>query len=169
MKIRVWIYSLAALCLAGCAKSPEFAVSGNILGADGERIFSKAHPNIIVGGTQSNAYAGSFSEANLGKAETLMQNFCDDDGNVLGLAPDTIIIPNDYALKQAVFAVLGADKWTGGSTTGAANEYNYLFGRWNVIVWPYLNQFTSGSPWILMDSNYNKQVGTSLWFDRVAL
>ena len=39
MKIRVWIYSLAALCLAGCAKSPEFAVSGNMLGADGETLY----------------------------------------------------------------------------------------------------------------------------------
>ena len=58
-----------------------------------------------------------------------MQNFMDDNGNLLTLAPDTIIIPNDYSLKNAVFEAIGADK----DPDTANNGFNYLFGRWNVI------------------------------------
>lgn len=140
----------------------------SILGADGSRLFATNHPMKIKGGTQSNAYAGALSEANLGKLETLMQNACDDDGNTLNLAPDTIVIPNDYATKQLLFSILGSEKDPDTSNNG----FNYLFGRWRVIIWPYLNQFIVGStqtPWLLFDSSYNKQVGTAMWFDRVAL
>ena len=143
-------------------------VKHSLLGMDGQRLFSKTHPCKVKGAAQSNAYAGAFSEANLGKLETLMENAYDDDGNLLNLSPDTIVIPNDYATKQAVFAVLGSDKVTGSGN----NDFNYLFGRWNVIVWPYLNKYVAGStavPWLLVDSNFNKQIGTLMWFDRVAL
>ena len=155
---------------AGTAAS-TFKYAGaehSLLGADNQRVFSKSHPLKVKGGTVSNAYSGAFSEANLGKAETLMQGFVDDNGNTLDIAPDTIVIPNDYALKKLVFSVIGADKDPGTSNNG----FNYQFGRWNVIVWPYLNQFVTGStatPWFLLDSNYNKTVGTLVWFDRVAL
>ena len=143
-------------------------VSASILGADGKKLLATDHPCKVKGAAQSNAYADAFSEAALGKLETRMQNCYDDNGNTLALAPDTIIIPNDYTLKQKVFAVLGADKTTGNGN----NDFNFLFGRWNVIVWSYLNQFVAGStqvPWLLMDSNYNKTVGTAMWFDRAPL
>ena len=65
------------------------------------------------------------------------------------------------------FSTIGADE----SPETANNGFNYQFGRWNVIVWPYLNQFiTSGTaPWILMDSRYNKDYGSAIWLDRVKL
>ena len=77
------------------------------------------------------AVAGSLSAA-----ETAMQNFKDDNGFVLNIAPDTIIIPNDYTLKRDVFAAIGADK----DPATANNGFNYQYGRWNVIVWPYLTR-----------------------------
>lgn len=96
-----------------------------------------------------------------------MQDFRGDNGEILDVTPDTIVIPNDYALKKAVFAAIGADKDPG----TANNGFNYLFGRWNVIVWPYLNEFiTSGtSPWILLDSKYNTEYGGAVWLDRTPL
>lgn len=170
------MYAAALLggALMNAANTIDFGgVKHSILTADGARLFaggSTHHVGKVSKENQDNAFTALFSEANLGKLETRMQNACDDDGNPLGLAPDTIIIPNDYTLKQAVFAVLGADKVTGSGN----NDYNYLFGRWNVIIWPYLNQYVdgtglSGKPWVLMDSNYNKQVGSAVWFDRVPL
>ena len=53
----------------------------------------------------------------------------------------------------------------------ANNAFNYQYGRWNVIVWPYLNQFvTKGtSPWVLLDSKYNETYGGAVWNDRVQL
>ena len=140
----------------------------SILGADGLRVLATAHPSKVKGAAQANAFADALSEGALGKLETRMQNFCDDNGKILNLAPDTIVIPNDYSTKKLLFSILGADK----DPSTSNNGFNYLFGRWNVIVWPYLNQFVSGStnvPYLLVDSNYNKQIGTMCWFDRVPL
>ena len=83
------------------------------------------------------------------------------------MAPDTILIPNQYALKKAVFAAIGADK----DPDTANNGFNYQYGRWNVIVWPYLNQYlTAGaSPWVLLDSRYNEDYGGAIWLDRTKL
>lgn len=137
------------------------------LGADGKRVFAFDHPTKIKKTTMSNVYANVFSAEALGKVEVQMQNTVGDNGEILAIAPDTIIIPNDYELKQAVFAAIGADR----DPDSANNGFNYLFGRWNVIVWPYLNRYIKDGdkPWILFDSNYNKQVGTNVWFDRVNL
>ena len=99
--------------------------------------------------------------------ECAMQDFRDDNGNILSVSPDTIVIPNIHSLKKAVFAAIGADKDPDTANNGA----NYIFGRWNVVIWPYLNQFiTSGTaPWMLMDSTYNKVNYGNAWFDRKPL
>ena len=139
----------------------------DITGADGQILFATSHPSKVKGGSQSNKFSNAFSAAILGAMETRMQNTKGDNGEVLDVSPDTIIIPNLYALKNDVFAAIGADK----SPDTANNAYNYVYGRWNVIVWPYLNEFiTSGTaPWILMDSRYNKDYGSAVWLDRVKL
>ncbi len=96
-----------------------------------------------------------------------MQNFRGDNNEILDVAPDTILIPNDYALKMKVFEAIGADKDPDTSNNG----FNYNFGRWNVIVWPYLNQFLADgvTPWVLLDSKYNEEYGGAVWLDRVNL
>ena len=135
--------------------------------ADGQALFSNAHPSKVKGGTQTNVWADAFSDDALGMLEVKMQNTCGDNGEILDVAPDTILIPNIHSLKKAVFAAIGADK----DPDTANNGYNYQFGRWNVIVWSYLNQYiTAGTtPWMLLDSKYNKEYGTLIWLDRVAL
>ena len=96
-----------------------------------------------------------------------MQNFRGDNGELLDVAPDTIVIPNLFSLKKAVFAAIGADK----DPATANNGFNYQFGRWNVIVWAYLNQYITAStaPWMLIDSRYNKEYGGAVWLDRTNL
>ncbi len=136
--------------------------------ADGSNLFAMAHPSKTgKTGTQSNLFDETFSADALAALEVKMQGFKDDNGEILDVAPDTIIIPNDYALKKAVFAAIGADK----DPDTANNGFNYTYGRWNVIVWPYLNQFigTNTSAWVLADSKYNKEYGGAVWFDRVNL
>ena len=135
--------------------------------ADGQALFSTAHLCADNSATISNAFADDFSVDALSAVETAMQNFVGDSGEELDIAPDTIIIPNDWELKKAVFAVIGADR----DPATANNGFNYQFGSWNVIVWQYLNRYVASGthPWILMDSSYNFHVGGALWFDRVAL
>jgi len=136
-------------------------------GADGSVLFATNHPRKIKSGTQSNKFSNAFSAEVLGAIETRMQGFTGDRGEILDVSPDTIVIPNIYSLKNDVFAAIGADK----SPDTANNAFNYVYGRWNVIVWPYLNEFiTSGTtPWILLDSRYNKDYNGAVWLDRVKL
>ena len=124
--------------------------------ADGGKLFAADHKPKTKGANQCNAYKDTFSADALGKLATAMQNLRDDDGNMLTMNPDTIIIPNDAALKAEVFGVLGAHN---DPATAASNKFNYLFGAWNVLIWNELNQYCSGAnkPWILMDSSYNKK------------
>lgn len=135
--------------------------------ADGASVFNTQHPGKVSKKKQSNLFSDAFSYDNLGKLETAMQNFRGDNDEILDVAPDTIVIPNDHTLKKAVFAAIGADK----EPTTANNAFNYQYGRWTVIVWPYLNDFLAAgtTPWMLLDSRYNTEYGGAVWNDRVKL
>lgn len=135
--------------------------------ADKKSLFATDHPSITGGAAQSNMFSDAFSVDALNKMETTMHLFKGDNGEILDVAPDTILIPEIASLKKDVFAAIGADK----DPTSANNAFNYQFGRWTVITWAYLNQFiTDGTaPWVLLDSKYNKTYGGGVWNDRVAL
>ena len=135
--------------------------------ADGKNLVDTAHPAKVKGAVQSNCFSDAFSKEALGLAETAMQNFRGDNNEILNVAPDTILIPNDAKMKESVFAAIGADK----DPTTANNAFNYQYGRWTVIIWPYLNQFleAGAKPWALLDSSYNQEHGGAVWNDRVPL
>lgn len=160
----------AAALLAGAITGTSVNFAGKKFStacADGKSLFDTEHSSKVRGGAQCNKFTNEFTAENLGRLECAMQDFRDDNKNVLAVAPDTIIIPNVYDLKKAVFEAIGADK----DPTTSNNGFNYQFGRWNVIVWQYLNQFvTAGSkPWILMDSKYSEENGGAVWLNRVPL
>lgn len=155
---------------AGAISGTDLTIAGktfSVKGADNQNVFATSHPSKVKGANQSNKYTNAFSVDNLSKVEAAMQNFRDDNNNILNLAPDTILIPNIAALKTAVFAAIGADK----DPNTANNGFNYQFGRWNVIINPYLNQFLASgiTPWIVLDSNFNSEYGGAVWLDRVKL
>ena len=138
--------------------------------ADGQPLFSKSHPSKTGKvGVQSNLYEGSYSYDNLAKIETLMQNYTDDDGNLLNIMPDTIIIPNNALLKKQIIEDLNGE----GNPNSANLKGNYHMGRWNVIIWPYLTAptgVTAGNNWfIVADLQWNKVYNGLVWRDRVAL
>lgn len=139
----------------------------DIAGADGVSLFHTEHAPKVKGAKQSNKFSDAFSVDALGRAESAMHLFRGDDDNILDVAPNTILIPEDADLKKEVFAAIGADK----DPVSANNAFNYQYGRWNVIVWSYLNQFvTPGTkPWILLDTTYNQTYGGAVWNDRIKL
>ena len=141
--------------------------SFDIKGADGKPICATDHPAKVKGKAQSNCFSNAFSASILGKVETKMQNFRGDNDEILDVAPTTILIPNDAEMKNDVFAAIGADK----EPTTANNAFNYQYGRWSVIVWPYLNQFLAdgAKPWALIDPTYNENYGGAVWNDRIPL
>ena len=142
-------------------------VKFDLTGADGSNLFAKEHAPKVSGDKQCNCFKDAFSVDALGKLETAMHLFRGDNDEILDVAPDTILIPEIATLKKDVFAAIGADK----DPVSANNAFNYQYGRWNVIVWPYLNQFvTKGtSSWVLLDSKYNETYGGAVWNDRVQL
>ena len=135
--------------------------------ADGVSMFHTEHKPKVSGAKQANMFSDAFDDDALGKMETAMQNYRGDNDEILDVHPDTIVIPNIASLKKKVFAAIGADK----DPLTANNAFNYQFGRWNVIVSNYLNQYIpkGTAPWILMDSRYNQTYGGAVWNDRVAL
>ena len=139
----------------------------DVRGADGKPIAATDHPAKVKGSAQSNVFSNAFSASILGKVETAMHLFRGDNNEILDVAPTTILIPDDAALKNDVFAAIGADK----EPTTANNAFNYQYGRWSIIIWPYLNQFiTAGTkPWALIDPDYNKNYGGAVWNDRIPL
>lgn len=160
----------AALFGSAIASSSKVSFHGkdfDCTAADGKKLFATDHPAKVKGKAQSNLFSDAFSDDALAAAETAMQNFRGDNGEILDVAPDTILIPNLYALKKSVFEAIGADKDPNTSNNG----FNYLFGRWNVIVWPYLNKYLADgtAPWVLLDSRYNNEYGGAVWIDRTNL
>lgn len=140
----------------------------DITAADGEALFSRNHPAKVSGKKQSNLFSDAFSVDALGKLETRMHLFKGDTDEILDVAPDTILIPEDAEAKKEVFAAIGADR----DPVTANNAFNYQYGRWTVIVWSYLNEFLTGStafPWVLLDSKYNATYGGAVWNDRIKL
>ncbi|MEG0780872.1 MAG: hypothetical protein RR426_09740, partial [Oscillospiraceae bacterium] len=139
----------------------------NCASADGVSLFNKSHPAKVKGALQTNLFADAFSASALGKMEVGMQNTCGDNGELLSVTPDTIWIPNDAAIRDSVFAAIGADK----EPTTANNAFNYQYGRWNIIVDPYLNHLLAGGvkPWILLDSKFMTDQDGPVWLDRVKL
>lgn len=160
----------AALFGAAINKKDKAVFRGytfDVTAADGKTLFSVGHTGKVKGNSQSNFFSNSFSADALAYVETQMQQFKGDNGELVNVIPDTIIIPNDAKLKKEVFAAIGADK----DPDTANNGFNYQFGRWNVVIWNYLNQYIASgvSPWILADLDYNKEYGGAIFTDRTAL
>ena len=149
-------------------KSMKFrGMEFDIAGADGAALFHTAHAPKTKGAKQSNCFSNEFSVDALDRAESAMQQFKGEGDQQLTVAPDTIVIANKPALKRKVFAAIGSDI----DPVESTHAFNYQYGRWNVIIWPYLNQFiTAGSePWILMDGKFNQKYGGGMWIDRLKL
>lgn len=136
-------------------------------GADGNALFHTAHAPKTKGAKQSNCFSNAFSVDALDRAESAMQQFTAEKDKQLTIAPDTIVIANKPDLKRKVFAAIGSDI----DPVESTHAFNYQYGRWNVIIWPYLNRFIKkgNEPWMLMDSKFNEKYGGAMWIDRLKL
>jgi len=135
--------------------------------ADGVPLFSTAHPSIVTPeNTQSNRFTGEFSLELLDRMQEAMQDFRDDDGNLLNVSPDTIIIPNSAVLKRAVLTAIGSEL----DPNSANHAYNFQVGLWRVLVWNYLPKTVGDQPYfMLLDSKFNKDYMGLPWLDRLPL
>lgn len=163
--------AMFAGAICGMKSVPYRGKSFDISCADGKPLFSTAHPAKGKGKAQSNAFSNDFSLEVLDMAETAMHLFEDHNGEILEVAPKTILIPEYAKLKREVFGAVGSDM----DPESANNAFNFQYGRWNVIMWPYLNHFlkkhlaAGKRPWIMMDDEFNQEYGGAIWIDRIKL
>ena len=144
----------------------------NTTSADGKALFATDHPSKTQGAklAQSNLFKYTATSDNftdvLDAAQENMQDFRDDDGNLLTVAPDTIIIPNSGAMKRKVFEAVASEL----DPNSSNNAFNFQIGLWNVLVWNYLPKTVQGKEYfLLMDSKFNQDYMCLPWLDRVKL
>lgn len=160
----------ANLLSSGIATSMAFGgKSFDISGADGKALFATDHPSKTGGSAQTNLFNLEFTYENLAAAESKLRKQTDDDGNLLNINPNTIIIPDEPAIRRKVVEVLSAD----GKPGSADNDGNYHYGKWTVKIWGYLTDptgMTAGKDWwMLQDEDFCDVYETLIWIDRVPL
>ena len=129
------------------------------------------------GGTQSNYYYGDifktganrefsaqkFEEA-LGELAVKMRNMKDENGEPLGYTADTIILPGNRSVSEAIAKkVCGSE----GALGNGYNDINLQFGNWNIVVLPGWN--TADDRLMIMSSEANKNLSGNMFFNRVPL
>ncbi|MBR2650226.1 MAG: hypothetical protein IKD45_01045 [Clostridia bacterium] len=147
---------------------------------DGLPLFSREHKygTSAYGGTQSNFFWGDifgtgegdrrpntavFEEA-LGELAVKMRNMKDENGEILGYTADTIILPGNRPLAEAVTKkVCGSE----GALGNGYNDINLQFGNWNIVIMP--NWQTEDNRLMIMSSEANKNLSGNMFFNRVPL
>ena len=147
---------------------------------DGLPLFSSKHTYGINDskGIQSNYFWGDifgtgtdkrranvavFEEA-LGELAAKIRNMKDENGEVLGYTADTIILPGNRPLAEAVTKkVCGSE----GALGNGYNDINLQYGNWNIIVMP--NWQTADDRLMIMSSEANKNLSGNMFFNRVPL
>jgi hypothetical protein len=140
----------------------------NTATADAVALFSTAHTSKTgKAANQSNYFNAAFTYDNLLTVEEYMQKVTDDDGNLMNIQPDTIIIPNNARIKKLVYDAVFT---TSGRPDTGNNSTNMNADRWNVVVWNQLSNPSSATSdiWYLADSKRN-QIDGSLFVDRTPL
>jgi phage major head subunit gpT-like protein len=158
----------------GSTKTMTFGGQSNIdiSGADNKALFASDHPlkNSFSGSdnvTQTNLFTNALGNnaTMLNKLANIMRNFKDDRGEVMGFTADTIIIPgNQPVLEDTVKKIIGSDGEIGTSN----NDINTQRGKWKLVV-DYLWTPASGSPYIIMSSEANKELLGTRFFNRTGL
>jgi phage major head subunit gpT-like protein len=113
---------------------------------DGQSFFDADHPADSETGTQSNKGTAALSAPSYAQARAAMMNFKDDQGKIMGIVPDILLVPP--ALEETARQILNSDFYPafgeGNPASGAANPWK---GSAELIVSPHMNSATN---WFLL-------------------
>ena len=147
---------------------------------DGLPLFHKAHTigdpslyhhqsnyffgDIFSSGTDERKPSTAVFEEALGELAVKLRNMKDESGEILGYTADTIILPGNRPLAEAVAKkVCGSE----GSLGNGYNDINLQYGNWNIVVMP--NWQTTDDRLMIMSSEANKNLSGNMFFNRVPL
>lgn len=133
------------------------AFSSSYLGGDGVALVSDSHPlspdkSSVV---QDNKFAHALTKDNVKIVREAMMNFTDDNGQLVAVTPNTLLVP--LGLEDAALEIAKSPL----DPDSANNKINAQQGRWNVVVWHYL---TDSNAWFMIDSVL--MADSLFWFDR---
>ena len=120
-------------------------------GADAVGLLSTAHPYSPANSatTQSNEGTLALTIDNLDTTRQAMRNFTDDQGQLLGVNPDMLLVPPELE-RTATQLVSERAVYEPGS---AQYDVNMFSGRFRPVVW---NRLTDANAWFLIDSRLMK-------------
>ncbi len=161
------------------AKSYFAKTNLDLTTADGLPLFSSQHTYGNALGTQSNYFYGDifshgaleerksstdvFEEA-LSALSVTLRNMKDENGEVLGYTADTLILPGNRPVAEAIAKkVCGSE----GSLNSNFNDINLHYGNWNIIILP--SWQAAEDRVMIMSSEANKNLSGNMFFNRVPL
>jgi hypothetical protein len=129
---------------------------------DGDSFFSASHPANTKddsAGDFSN-YQSSGSKTpidldDLNEEVTAMRGVLDENGDKLGVEPDTLLVPT--ALYQSTYNKYAIQQIVAESSVAATNPF---YGKFNVVHVP---ELTNAKDWYLVDSKLMKSQGLAPW------
>ena len=141
----------------------------DITAPDGMSLFHNAHPlHSDPSETQSNIYTNAFGSNSqmLNILSNKMRNFTDENGNVLGIISDTIVIPGNVPdLEDTIKKIIGSD----GEVGTNYNDINTQRGKWTLVVDPLWTVSGAAKPYIIMSSEANKELMGTMFYNRLGL
>lgn len=116
---------------------------------DSVALFSAAHTRTDGGANQSNTDTDDLAEDSLEAALVTMRATLDDKGQLVGINPDTLLVPP--ALEKEARILLDSS----GRVGTANNDVNPYNGRLKLVVWDRLGSAAGGSDtaWFVLDSS----------------
>lgn len=109
---------------------------------DGQNFFDADHPANGGAVTQSNKGTAALSAPNYALARAAMMSFKDEQGKVMGIVPDILLVPP--MLEETARQILNSDFYPAFGESNSANPWK---GSAELIVSPHLN---SASNWFLL-------------------
>ena len=171
-----------ALAMGNTASTTYAKASLDLTAPDGLPLFNKNHKwgsDTTGKGTQSNyfwgdifssgtssarAYSTSAFEEALYELSVKMRNMKDENGEPLGYAADTIILPGNKPMAELIARkVCGTERSLGNNF----NDINLHYGNWNIVILPGW-QPTADSV-MVMSSEANKNLAGNMFFNRIPL
>lgn len=163
----------AAALINGTKSSMTFnRAAVDLTVGDGNPLFYKAHTyadGSKAKGTQSNRFWANIADVSafeeyLNKASNALRNFKDENGDVLGYVADTLILPGNRPVLEAMAKKACGSERTAGS---ANNDINIQYGNWNLVVLP--DWQCDSDKFMVMSSEANKNLAGNMFFNRIPL
>lgn len=112
------------------------------LGFDGVAFFASTHPLNAAGNQSNNFTSTALNAANFASTRAAMMAYTGEDGEPLGVMPDTLIVPPQ--LGDTALSIVTA-------TVGSAGATNIQQGQAKVVIVPELAN--AGTTWYLADNS----------------